>query len=124
MPRDAREHAWTNFLLVVKGEHALAAARRRQPFEASPPFKSNIGDVADAGGVRVVAVAEHVVIDQVRRRGILPDLGIDGKPCYAGPPVALITILARDFMSEITGQYRHPKNRRRPRLASITYPAC
>jgi hypothetical protein len=27
--------------------------------------------------VRVVAVAEHGNIDQVRRRGILPNLGID-----------------------------------------------
>src|SRR5436305_4498199 len=41
------------------------------------PFKPDIGEVADAGGVRVVAVAEHGNIYKVRRRGILPDLGID-----------------------------------------------
>ena len=44
---------------------------------ASPPFKPDIGEVADAGGVRVVAVAKHRDIDQVRRRRIFPDLGID-----------------------------------------------
>jgi len=42
----------------------------------SPPFKPDILEVADAGGLRVVAVAEHGDIDQVRRRRILPDLGI------------------------------------------------
>jgi hypothetical protein len=44
---------------------------------ASSPLKSDIGEVADAGGVGVVAVAEHGDIDQVRGRRILPDLGID-----------------------------------------------
>jgi len=44
---------------------------------ASPSFKPDILEVADAGGVRVVAIAEYGDIDQVRRRRILPDLGID-----------------------------------------------
>src|SRR5271169_3583608 len=44
---------------------------------ASPPLESDIGEVADAGGVRVVAVAEHGDIDQVSGCGILPDLCID-----------------------------------------------
>ena len=68
--------ARTNFRLVVKGEHAVAAARGRQAVGASPPFKSNMGEVADAGGMRVVGAAEDD-IDQVRGCGILPDLGID-----------------------------------------------
>ena len=70
MPRDAREHAGTSFLLVVKGEHVVAAARRRQAVGASPPVKSDMGEVADAGGMRVVAFAEHGDIDQVRGCGI------------------------------------------------------
>ena len=41
----------------------------------SPPFKPDVGEIADAGGVRVVAVTKHGDIDQVRRRRILPDLG-------------------------------------------------
>jgi hypothetical protein len=41
---------------------------------ASPPLKSDMGEVADAGGVRVVAVAEYGDIDQMRRRRILSDL--------------------------------------------------
>ena len=43
----------------------------------SPPFESDISKVADAGGVGVVAVAEHRDIDQVCGCGIIPDLGID-----------------------------------------------
>ena len=54
------------------GSHYL-----RQAVRASPPFKPDVIEIADAGGVRVVAVAEHGNIDQVRRRRILPDLGID-----------------------------------------------
>ena len=61
--------ARTNFRLVVKGEHAVAAARGRQAVGASPPFKSNMGEVADAGGMRVVGAAEDD-IDQVRGCGI------------------------------------------------------
>jgi hypothetical protein len=34
-------------------------------------------EIADAGGVRVVAVTKHGDIDQVRRRRIFPDLAID-----------------------------------------------
>jgi len=44
---------------------------------ASPSFKPDILEVTDAGGVRVVAIAEQGHIDHVRRRRILPDLGID-----------------------------------------------
>jgi len=36
-----------------------------------------MGEIADAGGVRVVAIAEHGHIEHVCRRRILPDLGID-----------------------------------------------
>jgi len=35
------------------------------------PFKSHILEVADAGGVRVIAVAEHGDIEHVRRCRIL-----------------------------------------------------
>ena len=44
---------------------------------ASPLFEPDVIEIADAGGVRVVAVAEYGDIDQVRRRGIFPDLAID-----------------------------------------------
>ena len=44
---------------------------------ASPSFKPDIREIADVGGVRVVAIAEHGHIEQVCRRRILPDLGID-----------------------------------------------
>jgi hypothetical protein len=50
-----------------------APARRApgaQAVGASPPFKSDEGEVADAGGMRVVAFAEHGDIDQVRGCGI------------------------------------------------------
>src|SRR6516162_2749921 len=46
---------------------------------ASPPFEPDISEVANAGGVRVVAVAEHGYIDHVRGCRILPDLGIDAR---------------------------------------------
>ena len=49
---------------------------------ASPSFKPDIGEVADAGGVRVVAVAEYGDIDQARRRRVLPDFG---SAAHAGP---------------------------------------
>jgi hypothetical protein len=35
------------------------------------------GELRRGPGVRVVAVAEHRDIDEVSRRGILPDLGVD-----------------------------------------------
>src|SRR5215472_809123 len=44
---------------------------------ASPSFQPDIRKIANAGGVRVVAVAEYGDIDQMRRRHIFPDLGID-----------------------------------------------
>jgi hypothetical protein len=46
---------------------------------ASPPFETDVIEIANAGGVRIIAVAEYGDIDQVRRRGILPDLGIDAR---------------------------------------------
>ena len=52
-------------------------AIRRMGVRASTPFKPDIGEIANAGRVRVVAVAEPGDIDQVRRRRILLDLGID-----------------------------------------------
>src|SRR5580700_10788887 len=54
------------------GSHHL-----RQAARASPLFEPDVVKVANAGGVRVVAVAEYGDIDQVRRRRILPDLGVD-----------------------------------------------
>jgi hypothetical protein len=45
--------------------------------QASPPFEPDVIEITDAGGVRVVAVAEHRDINQVRRRRILPDLAIN-----------------------------------------------
>src|ERR1700722_10781336 len=56
------------------GSHYL-----RQAARASPPFKPDVSDVADARGVGVVAVTEHGDVDQVRRRRILPDLAIDAR---------------------------------------------
>ena len=55
----------------------MACISYDRPARASAPFKADVSEVADAGGVRVVAVAEHGDIDQVRRRRTLPDLGID-----------------------------------------------
>jgi hypothetical protein len=43
----------------------------------SPPFEADVAEIADTGGMRVVAVAEHGDIDQARLYGILPDLTID-----------------------------------------------
>jgi hypothetical protein len=54
------------------GSHYL-----RQAVRASPPFKPDVIEIADAGGVRVVAVTKHGDIDQVCRRRILLDLAID-----------------------------------------------
>jgi hypothetical protein len=54
------------------GSHYL-----RQAARASPPFEPDVGEIANAGGVRIIAIAEHGDIDQVRRRRILPHLGID-----------------------------------------------
>ena len=53
--------------------------RRARTLElrASPPFKPDILEAADVGGVRVVAVAEHGDVEQMRRHRISPDLGID-----------------------------------------------
>jgi hypothetical protein len=48
-----------------------------RPARASPSFEPDIIEIADARGVRVVAVAEHRDINQTRRRRILPGLGID-----------------------------------------------
>ena len=44
---------------------------------ASPPFKPDISQVANAGGVRIVAVTKHCDINQMRRRRILPDRAIN-----------------------------------------------
>src|SRR5580704_9189548 len=54
------------------GSHYLRRAAR-----ASPPFEPDVIEITDAGGVSIIAVAEHGDIDQVRRRHILPDLGVD-----------------------------------------------
>src|SRR4029077_7289223 len=54
------------------GSHKL-----RQAARASPLFQPDVIEIADAGGVRVVAVTKHGDIDQVRRRRILPDLAIN-----------------------------------------------
>src|SRR5580700_6907538 len=54
------------------GSHYL-----RQAVRASPLFEPDVIEIADAGGVRVVAVAEHRDINQMRRRRILPDLAIN-----------------------------------------------
>src|SRR5215469_13612862 len=45
--------------------------------ELNWPFKSDIREVADAGGVGVIAVAKYGDVDHVRRRRILPDFRID-----------------------------------------------
>jgi hypothetical protein len=68
---------------------------------ASPPFESNIGEVADAGGVRVVAVAEHGDIDRMRRCGIIPDLGID-----AGKVDPLVEPVADSFVAGVGDEVR------------------
>src|SRR5690349_13059471 len=53
------------------GSHYL-----RQAARASPLFELDVIEITDAGSVRVVAIPEHGHIDQVRRRRILPDLGV------------------------------------------------
>jgi hypothetical protein len=40
-----------------------------------------LGELRRGPGVRVVAVAERRDIDEVSRRGIFPDLGVDDLPC-------------------------------------------
>ena len=55
--------------------HTAATPRARSDglSEPSPPLKPDIRKIADAGGVRVITVAEHGDVDQVRRCRILPD---------------------------------------------------
>lgn len=55
--------------------HTAATPRARSDglSEPSPPLKPDIRKIADAGGVRVITVAEHGDGDQVRRCRILPD---------------------------------------------------
>ena len=80
------------------GPHQRARAVR-----ASPLFKPDIGEVADAGGMRVVAVAEYGDIDQARGRRILPDLGID-----AGLIDPLVEPAADPFIAAIGNELGKP----------------
>ena len=88
---------------------------------ASPPFKSDIGEVADAGGVRVVAVAEHGDIDQVRGCGILPDLGIDAGEVDPLVEPAADTVLAGvgDKVREAADVFVVPGFSRLPQITSM-----
>src|ERR1700720_2631545 len=53
------------------GSHYL-----RQAARASPPFEPDVIEITDAGGVSIIAVAEHRDIDQVCPRGVFPNLGV------------------------------------------------
>ena len=69
-------------LLLLKVERSITTGADGsnyllQAARASPPFEPDVSKITDAGGVRIIAVAEHRDIDQVRWRRILPDLGID-----------------------------------------------
>jgi hypothetical protein len=60
-----------------------------------------MSEVADAGGVRVVAVAEHGNIYQVRGRRILPNLGID-----AGEVDPFVEPLSDPFVAGVGNEVR------------------
>src|SRR5580692_8442438 len=55
------------------GSHYL-----RQAARASPPFEPDVIEITDAGGVSIIAVAEHRDIDQVCPRGVFPGRRVDG----------------------------------------------
>ena len=110
--------------------HTAATPRARSDglSEPSPPLKPDIRKIADAGGVRVITVAEHGDVDQVRRCRILPDrsatqasdsrnrllkIAFDEHRVASGDPTPIIVVNASAALGDSSGLGRARAQRQR-----------
>ena len=73
----------------------------KTPVRVSLPFHLDILEVADAGRMRIIAVAEHGDVGQMHRCGILPNLGVD-----AGEVDLLVEPSSHPIVADVSDEVR------------------